>query len=43
MIVSNQGDDTDLTPGHVAADTKPEGAAATLQGITAIQRDLDSL
>ena len=43
MIVSNQGDETELTPSKVADDTKPGGAAAMLEGMTAIQRDLDRL
>lgn len=43
MIVSKQGDEIELTPGKVADDTKPGGAAAMLEGMTAIQRDLDRL
>lgn len=41
MIVSNQDDKVELTPGKVASDTKPRGAAAMLEGMTAIQRELD--
>ena len=43
MIVSNQGDEIELTSGKAADDTKPGGAAAVLEGTTAIQRDLDRL
>lgn len=43
MILSNEGDEIELTPGMVADDMKPGGAAAMLEGTTAIQRDLNRL
>lgn len=43
MIVSNQGDEIALTPGKDADDTKPRGAAAMLEGVTAIQKDINRL
>lgn len=43
VIVSNRGDEIDLTPGKDADDTKPRGAAAVLEGATAIQKDINRL
>lgn len=43
MIVNNQGDERELTPGKAAGDTRLGGAAVITEGVIATQRDIDRL
>lgn len=43
MIVNNQSDERELTPGKAAEDSKPGGAAVVTEGVIATQRGIDRL